>query len=268
MLAALPVEERRLGEAIEALTEAQAVAVGHLTTPGDRLELCDAENLEILLRQSRARARAAFTPLPIEKLPLFVAQHQGLTDSARTGGDIYRAIETLFGYPIPVALLETDWLPRAAASLHAVHVGRPGERKRPHVVRGGRETGRPEFSRGPRAVRRVRFRPRARPHMVGDRAAPVRRRPGPVSIQHAVGPHEADVRGTGRVPVGVRVGRTRRERLLRGVAQRYRDAVQSRARGRDLAEPAPAVRCVEGPARLSRRLVHACPAGRTRRPRG
>jgi len=104
VLAALPLDEARLEEALEALSESQSIV-------RDPHEFCDSENMEILIRLARAAARPAFEPLPLAQLPLFLALHQGIGTHAEGPERIHRALETLFGYPIPAALLESEFLP-------------------------------------------------------------------------------------------------------------------------------------------------------------
>jgi len=106
--AALPVDAQRLAEALETLLDERAVVVDHLIAPGSALQVCDAENLEILLRLNRTRQRPDVRPLPIDALPLFVARHQGLAGGKRP---LQETIEPLIGYAIPSGLFETDVLP-------------------------------------------------------------------------------------------------------------------------------------------------------------
>jgi ATP-dependent Lhr-like helicase len=80
---------------------------------GGEPQVCDAENLEILLRLTRRGLRPPFRALPLEALPVFLASHQGLT---RPVGEsrvvsLREAFETLFGYPAPPRLWEEEILP-------------------------------------------------------------------------------------------------------------------------------------------------------------
>ena len=75
------------------------------------LEVCDAANLELLLRLLRRRSRPTFETLPVEKLPLFLASWQGLTDPATNVEDFQTALEKLFGYPASASHFETEILP-------------------------------------------------------------------------------------------------------------------------------------------------------------
>jgi ATP-dependent Lhr-like helicase len=75
-------------------------------------EFCDAENLERLLRLTRAAARPTLDPLPRERLPQFLAHHQ-------REGDLRDRLERLFGFPAPVALWEEAILPAGLDDLFA-----------------------------------------------------------------------------------------------------------------------------------------------------
>jgi ATP-dependent Lhr-like helicase len=74
-------------------------------------EICDTENLEILLRMRRNLARPAIEPLDIDALPLFLAAYQGLVSPGDGLEDLQNSLENLFGYPARAGLWETDILP-------------------------------------------------------------------------------------------------------------------------------------------------------------
>ncbi len=110
-------------EAIRELCEGDQAVLGALSEApaeaGDRtdaaeMEICDAANLEILLRLMRRRARPDFRTLPAEKLPLFLAAWQGLTGPAVDVEGLQNALEKLFGYPAQASAWETDILPARA----------------------------------------------------------------------------------------------------------------------------------------------------------
>jgi ATP-dependent Lhr-like helicase len=82
--------------------------------PAEGLEICDAANLELLLRLMRRRSRPAFRALPAERLPLFLAAWQGLASPAADTEGMETALEKLLGYPAPAAAWETDLLPARA----------------------------------------------------------------------------------------------------------------------------------------------------------
>ncbi|MHC4958628.1 MAG: DEAD/DEAH box helicase [Planctomycetota bacterium] len=74
-------------------------------------EYCDAENLERLLRLTRAAARPRFEPLPKESLALFLAAHQGLVERGANIDDLRTRLEPLFGYVASAAQWERAILP-------------------------------------------------------------------------------------------------------------------------------------------------------------
>ena len=107
----LALDPERERVALEVLLDEQRVVVDELTEGAAGPEICDAENLERLLRLARAAARPSFEPLPAEHLPGFLAAWQGL--AARGAGieDLRAALERLFGYPAPLELWESELLP-------------------------------------------------------------------------------------------------------------------------------------------------------------
>jgi ATP-dependent Lhr-like helicase len=96
---------------IEALEEAEQVVVDSITDGCETLEVCDADNLERLLRLARARARPPFEARPIDHLPLFFATHQGLVHASGRRDDLGAALEKLLGFPAPASSWEADLLP-------------------------------------------------------------------------------------------------------------------------------------------------------------
>ena len=118
LLELLGLPARRVEEALEELIAAEALVVDRFRqadeeTVGEEagLEVVDAENLEILLRLMRSASRAVFEALPLEKLPLFLAVHQGLVGRGEDLRDLQEVLEQLFGYPAPAGLWESDLLP-------------------------------------------------------------------------------------------------------------------------------------------------------------
>lgn len=114
----LGLADEMLADALDALAEDGRVLIDEFReTPADEAreaavgEVCEAENVEILLRMRRSRARPEFEALPPEQLSLFLAQHQGLTAPGDTLEDLQRSIEMLFGYPSRASLWETDIFP-------------------------------------------------------------------------------------------------------------------------------------------------------------
>ncbi len=106
------LDDDRIRDLLETLTASETIVIDQFRDGDDApLELCDAENLERLLRLMRAAARPEFRPLPIERLPQFLAAWQGLATPADGVEGLQAALERLFGYPAPARLWETDLLP-------------------------------------------------------------------------------------------------------------------------------------------------------------
>lgn len=101
---------------LDGLVENGTVVVDQLTRESDSLQVCDAQNLEILLRLTRKGSRPSFAALNPEKLPLFVATLQGLTGTGvqkRTSSveDLRHVLESLFGFSAPIRLWEQEIFP-------------------------------------------------------------------------------------------------------------------------------------------------------------
>ena len=111
----LGIDDQRLLLALEDLVDSGKIITGQLVTHGTDDEICDSENFETLLRLSRAGAVPAFEPLDIDWLPLFLATYQGMGDPDDTLDGLYRRVEQLLCYSIPVDLWESEILP---ARLH------------------------------------------------------------------------------------------------------------------------------------------------------
>ncbi|MEM7585137.1 MAG: DEAD/DEAH box helicase [Acidobacteriota bacterium] len=103
--------DQDLRRLLEGLQEAQRVVIDQLIVDAEALEVCDAANLETLLRWLRTSRRPAFEALAAEQLPLFLAAHQGLTERGSSVEDLQERIEKLFGYGAPAALWEAEMLP-------------------------------------------------------------------------------------------------------------------------------------------------------------
>jgi len=65
------------------------------------VEICDSGNLEMLLRMARRHRQPSFQALPLEQLPLFLAQYQGIAVRGESMDDLQQRIEALFGWPAP-----------------------------------------------------------------------------------------------------------------------------------------------------------------------
>ncbi len=108
----------RLAEALEVLVDDQQVVVDQLVRDAAGTQVCDADNLETLLRWTRAAARPAFEALPLERLPLFLASHQGVATPGGSLEDLQERLEPLLGHPLPARLWETEVLPARLAPYH------------------------------------------------------------------------------------------------------------------------------------------------------
>ncbi len=109
----------RLSEALEVLLDDQRVVADQLVRDTAGTQVSDAANLETLLRWTRAAARPAFEALPLERLPLFLATHQGVAAPGGSLEDLQSRLETLFAYPLPARLWETEVLPARLAPYHS-----------------------------------------------------------------------------------------------------------------------------------------------------
>ncbi|MGA2639596.1 MAG: DEAD/DEAH box helicase [Spirochaetia bacterium] len=101
----------RLESMLADLVEQEQIVIDRLAADSELLLLCDRENLEILLRISRARARPVVRTLPAEELPRFVARQQGLLERGVSPDDMKSRWDKLFGFPLPAHLWEEEVLP-------------------------------------------------------------------------------------------------------------------------------------------------------------
>jgi ATP-dependent Lhr-like helicase len=97
-----------LREITDTLAESSTIVIDRFTVKSRTLELCDLENLETLLRLTRAKARPDFEALELEYLPLFLAVINGLTVKGESRDALKNVLELLFGYPAPARLWERD----------------------------------------------------------------------------------------------------------------------------------------------------------------
>jgi ATP-dependent Lhr-like helicase len=105
------VSGERAEDALGQLLDAQRVVVGELLEGEGGPHVCDADNLERLLRMKRAAARPEFAPVPLDRLPLFLAHWQRLPTQGANAADLKQALERLFGLQAPVEMWEGDLLP-------------------------------------------------------------------------------------------------------------------------------------------------------------
>jgi ATP-dependent Lhr-like helicase len=123
------VDEPRMGRVIETLVESGRIVCDFIGEGAETREICDAVNLERLLRLLRSKRREPFTARAASSLPLFMALQQGLdlhgegvlggADGGERGeGSAKEAVhrlrsclEKLFGYPGRAESWESDFLP-------------------------------------------------------------------------------------------------------------------------------------------------------------
>ncbi len=97
------------------LVDCRRIVVDQLIAGGPPVEVCDADHLERLLRLARRQAAPSFEPLPVDHLPLFLAQHQGLTAAATGAAALPGALDHLLAWPAAAAAWETELLPARVA---------------------------------------------------------------------------------------------------------------------------------------------------------
>ena len=107
----LSLPKGMLAETLRTLEEAGQVVVDQFTEGAQEPEVCDAVNLEALLRILRRSRQPSFEPLAVGYLPLFLAAFQGLTGQGRSLDDLRTRLEQLFGYPLPAGAWEEEVLP-------------------------------------------------------------------------------------------------------------------------------------------------------------
>ncbi len=111
----LGVTRERLDEALIPLIEARSVVADVISEDRETIEICDAQNLEMLLRMTRRFRRPSFRPLPAAQLPLFLAVFQGIAE--RGGADaLEQRLEQLFGWPAAARTWEEELLPARIAN--------------------------------------------------------------------------------------------------------------------------------------------------------
>ena len=107
----LGISNERLALEIEDLIDTQQIIQGRLVEDGSEFDICDSENFEILLRMCRADASPNFEPLPVEKLPLFIAHFQGLCKPSTDLDSLWSCMEQLSGYEARAEMWEESILP-------------------------------------------------------------------------------------------------------------------------------------------------------------
>ncbi|MBI4767299.1 MAG: DEAD/DEAH box helicase [Deltaproteobacteria bacterium] len=105
------LEESYLDEIISSLAESLEIVFDRLTEKAEEMEICDRENLEILLRMARKSRQPHFKALGLDHLPLFLAAYQGLTRPGESADDLQRVLDQLFGFPSDIEAWEKHILP-------------------------------------------------------------------------------------------------------------------------------------------------------------
>jgi ATP-dependent Lhr-like helicase len=113
---ALALDPGRLNLALEDMKDSETVIEGSLIKGSEAAFICDAENFEVLLRLERAALAPSVEAREVDRLPLFLAQAQGIVAGLRTRAETdeektFRAVEQLVGYPLPAHLWEAEVLP-------------------------------------------------------------------------------------------------------------------------------------------------------------
>ncbi|MEE8399995.1 MAG: hypothetical protein V3S89_13375, partial [Desulfobacterales bacterium] len=107
----------RLSQAMDDLIDTRKVIAGQLIEDDSDNDayLCDSENYESLLRIKRKESEPSFEPMDIGWLPLFLADHQGVTGHGNGHGSgidgLSNCMEQLLCFAAPAELWETEILP-------------------------------------------------------------------------------------------------------------------------------------------------------------
>lgn len=120
LLAALRPRPALLDEALEQLAAEERILVDQfredaagpdLSSGPTVLEICDRENVEILLRLRRKAARPSLAALPLEALPLFFAALHRLPAPGDEPEFLQSTLDRLLGFPARAECWERDFLP-------------------------------------------------------------------------------------------------------------------------------------------------------------
>jgi ATP-dependent Lhr-like helicase len=98
--------ENDFNELVEYLITENQFVFDKITKDINEPELCDSNNLEILLRIMRKSLKAQFEPLDIKYVPLFLAGYQNIIKKGDNIEDLQKSLDQLFGYPLNGALWE------------------------------------------------------------------------------------------------------------------------------------------------------------------
>ncbi len=109
--AAWGLAEPQWRRVLSQLVDTQEIVLDPLRQGSEELELCDRENLEILLRWLRLEARPSFVTRKAAELPLFFAVQHKLAPRGEGIEGLKQCLEQLLGYPAPAAAWEAEMLP-------------------------------------------------------------------------------------------------------------------------------------------------------------
>lgn len=101
----------RIADPLAALIEIGQIATGQLIAHDANAFICLMAHLERLLRTQRAASRSPLQALPVEQLPLFLAEWQGLTRPTSGRAGVLAAVEQLAGLGVAADLWEREILP-------------------------------------------------------------------------------------------------------------------------------------------------------------
>jgi ATP-dependent helicase Lhr and Lhr-like helicase len=121
----LGLEDTRLDDLLAGLAEAQEAVLDQLTEQASEVEICDRENLEILLRMARRSRQPSFQALGLDRLPLFLAAWQGLTRPGQSPDDLQGALDQLFGFPAAADAWEKQFLPARLSPYYGAWLDSP-----------------------------------------------------------------------------------------------------------------------------------------------
>lgn len=105
------LEETTIKEIILKLVEDEKVILDKISNNAVTEQIANIDNFEILLRIYRNSKRGVFKPLPIERLQLFLAHYNGLTNRNDGIKNTEAVIEKLFGFYLPPNIFEEAVLP-------------------------------------------------------------------------------------------------------------------------------------------------------------
>jgi ATP-dependent Lhr-like helicase len=111
----LGLSDQLLRDTLQTLGETGTVVIDEFTEKAVEPQICDAANLEALLRMLRRSRKPAFEALDISRLPLFLATVQGLATPGSSADDLRDRLEQLLGAPLSAPLWEEEVLPARLA---------------------------------------------------------------------------------------------------------------------------------------------------------